>query len=115
MLGCVAGHTRSHWQKCLALSHSEKQAHFESYFLAPLFGPTFGTERKSPGCISSANSMFVGTNRSATKAALNPKAWVVYAMDTIPLIMNAQGSIQAGERAQIKHDKGRTQPKKHEL
>ena len=25
------------------------------------------------------------------KAALSPKAWVGYAMDTVPLIMNAQG------------------------
>ena len=65
--------------------------------------------------VSSASSMFVGTNRSATKAALNPKAWVVCAMDTIPLIMNAQGSLQAGARAQLRHDKGRTQSKKHEL
>jgi len=62
--------------------------------------------------VSSANSNFVGTNKSATKTALNPKSWVVYAMDTIPLIKNAQGSIQAGARAQFKHDKGRTQSKK---
>ena len=32
------------------VSHSEKQAHFEGHYLAPLFGPTFGTQRKSPGC-----------------------------------------------------------------
>ena len=34
MLGCVAGHMRLHGQKCLALSHSEKQAHFEGNCLA---------------------------------------------------------------------------------
>ena len=30
-------------------------------------------------------------NSRATEAALSPKAWVGYAMDTVPLIMNAQG------------------------
>ena len=34
MLGCVAGHMRSHGQKSLALSHSEKQASFEGHLLA---------------------------------------------------------------------------------
>ena len=35
MLGCAAGHMRSHEQNRLALYHSEKQAHFEGHCLAP--------------------------------------------------------------------------------
>jgi len=55
---------------------------------------------KMPGITYAQSCMQVGQkwvhagqklNSRTTKAALSPKAWVCYAMDTVPLIMNAQG------------------------
>jgi len=46
----IAEQMWSQKQNTLARDGRQKRGQFEGHFLAPLFGPTFGTQRKSPDC-----------------------------------------------------------------